>query len=284
MATFGGLWTQQKLEILQRYLDTYTTVLKNRRFRLIYVDAFAGEGFWKPDSEYNADAYEEFGALLLGSATIALEIKDRPFDKFLFVEKNGERSTSLNNLANQYEDQGREIDVFNEDANVVLPAFCESMGVNDRAVVFLDPFATEVSWDTVAAIAATNKIDCWILFPLSAIARMMPIQNKPSPQLATQLDRVFGGREHWQSFYREAPQQQFPMFAESSLLERTQGSDLIAARYRERLESVFYRVAPTPRTLKNSKEVPLFELFFGATNPRGAPIAVDIADHLLKNW
>ena len=42
--SFGGQWTLEKLGILKRYLDAYTTVLKNQSFRLIYVDAFAGEG------------------------------------------------------------------------------------------------------------------------------------------------------------------------------------------------------------------------------------------------
>ena len=30
--SFGGDWTGQKLQILKRYLDEYTTVLKNQRF------------------------------------------------------------------------------------------------------------------------------------------------------------------------------------------------------------------------------------------------------------
>ena len=42
---FGGRWTRQKLDILERYLDAYTTVLKYRHFSLVYIDAFAGTGF-----------------------------------------------------------------------------------------------------------------------------------------------------------------------------------------------------------------------------------------------
>ena len=282
MATFGGPWTQQKLEILRRYLDAYTTALKNTRFHLYYVDAFAGEGFWRPDSNYLGDDYGEFGDLLRGSARIALDIDDRSFDSFLFIEKDDSRSSSLQSLSDEADYHGKDIRVVNEDANIALPDFCQRMGDFDRAVVFLDPYATQVSWSTVAAIAGTGKIDCWILFPLSAIARMMPRQNEPSPQLASQLDRIFGAREFWIDFYQASPQ--LSMFEENTLLERTRGSDLIAARYRERLDLVFSRVAPTRRILTNSKASPLFELFFGAANPQGAAIAVRIADHLLKNW
>ncbi len=41
---FGGSWTRTKLNVLQQYLQAYTTALKNQPFRLWYVDAFAGTG------------------------------------------------------------------------------------------------------------------------------------------------------------------------------------------------------------------------------------------------
>ena len=41
---FGGAWTEEKLQILERYLDAYTTALKNKPFNLVYIDAFAGVG------------------------------------------------------------------------------------------------------------------------------------------------------------------------------------------------------------------------------------------------
>ncbi len=42
--SFGGPWTKEKLAILNKYLDAYTTALKNQPFHLIYIDAFAGTG------------------------------------------------------------------------------------------------------------------------------------------------------------------------------------------------------------------------------------------------
>ena len=41
---FGGPWTQRKLEVVGRYLDLYATALKNRPFKRLYIDAFAGTG------------------------------------------------------------------------------------------------------------------------------------------------------------------------------------------------------------------------------------------------
>ena len=272
---FGGDWTLQKLEILKNYLDAYTTALKDQPFQLIYVDAFAGEGVWRPPEDY-----EDFQTVVDGSARIALDVQDRPFDRLLFIEKDPERFASLRQLAVEFPD--RNIQVINNDANTAIPDFCRGMNVSDRAVVFLDPFATQVSWQTVEALALTKKIDCWILFPLSATARIMPRGDEPPPAWSARLDRVFGGREYWEDFYSPSPQ--LSLFGEEPVQERSGGSDLIAERYRRRLESVFERVAPSRRTLMNSKNSPMFELFFAASNPVGAPVAIRIADHILRRW
>lgn len=279
---FGGSWTDKKLEILGRYLDAYTTALKSQPFHLTYVDAFAGEVYYLADSVYKPEDYEDFNEFRVGSPRIALEVRDRPFDRLVFIEKDPSHCVSLESLAR--ENSNRRIEVRNEDANSALPTFCEGLGDYERAVVFLDPFATQVSWNTVERIAQTQKIDCWILFPLMAIARMMPTSREPPDSLAKQLDRVFGGREYWKELYSASPQQQLPGFSNEPSRERPQGSDQIALSYRARLESVFAKVAPTARTFRNSKNSPMFELFFAASNPRGARRAVPIADHILSHW
>jgi three-Cys-motif partner protein len=39
-----GPWAEQKLDALESYLKAYMNVMKNQRFRLVFVDAFAGAG------------------------------------------------------------------------------------------------------------------------------------------------------------------------------------------------------------------------------------------------
>lgn len=41
---FGGSWSDAKLAALASYLKSYTQALKNKPFKLAYVDAFAGAG------------------------------------------------------------------------------------------------------------------------------------------------------------------------------------------------------------------------------------------------
>ena len=139
---FGGPWTERKLQILQAYLDSYTTALKNQPFALTYVDGFAGAGSYR---ESGAD-YDEFDEFRQGSTRIALAIDDKPFDRFVFIEKEVGAAEALLTLASEF--QGRQIEVVQGDANIGVPQFCHNMSDFDRAVVFLDPYATEVSWDT----------------------------------------------------------------------------------------------------------------------------------------
>ena len=283
MVSFGGSWTHKKLEILRLYLDAYTTVLKNQKFRLIYVDAFAGEGVWSSsvESAYTPEDYGEFYQVHEGSPRIALGIQNIPFDTFVFIEKNPNRCNNLEKLRSDF--PNRDIAIKNGDANLEIETFCQGMGNYDRAVVFLDPFATQVSWNTVSNLAHTKKVDCWILFPLSAIARMMPVSAEPSEVMSEQLDRIFGERSYWHErvYHRQLQQN---MFDNEPVNVRTSGSVQIAACYRKRLVDTFERVAPTPRKFCNSKQSPLFELFFAASNPTGASKAVKIADHILNNW
>ena len=280
MTSFGGQWTEEKLEILRRYLDAYTTALKGQPFDLAYVDAFAGEGYWQPNTPYVEENYADFEEVRKGSATIALEIDDKPFDRFVFIEKDLDRCESLERLKEEF--PTRSIEINNADANDALSKFCDELKANERAVVFLDPFATSVSWTTVAKLADTKKIDCWILFPLGAIARLMPTNQEPPESWASNLDRVFGGRDYWQGLYQTKTV--LTLFGDEDILERPGGSGPIADSYRSRLEDAFERVAPTSRVFRNSRNSPMFEMFFAASNPHGAQIAVRIANHILENW
>lgn len=273
--SFGGPWTRQKLEILRRYLDAYTTALKDQPFTLIYVDAFAGRGTWSPGRGYMLDEYGDAVELQKGSPLIALAIEDKIFDRVVLIEKDPGNVESL------WAIEDDRIEVIYGDANEKLPEFCNSLQSLDRAVVFLDPYATQVNWDTIAVIAGTEKIDCWILFPRMAVSQMMPRSREPSEALALQLDRIFGGREYWESLYVQSKQLSF--LEEQLGRERGPGEE-IAARYQQRLQSIFRRVAPTKGTLRNSKESPIFDLLFAASNPKGAQIAVDIADYILRRW
>ena len=195
---FGGPWTKQKLAALKSYLDSYTTALKNQRFELWYIDGFAGTG-----EGQGRNNYSEATEYIKGSPLIAMEIQDRSFDKFLFIEKDEKAFNSLKESVTQHALYSRErVSFKNKDANEAIPEFCKRMQQNDRAVMFLDPFATSVDFETIRIVANTEKIDLWYLFPWMAVNRLLPKDSSEKDRFESTLNRVFGDQS-WNKVYEQ---------------------------------------------------------------------------------
>ena len=172
---FGGDWTRRKLDLIERYLDAYTTALKERPsklepFKLLYIDAFAGTG----QVEIATDD-EEGRAIIQGSARRAIAIRDKPFDRVVLIEADPDRCHQLETL--QTEHPGRDIRIMNEDANAALQRLTRNWR-RWRGVLFLDPFATGLDWATIEYVSNVRALDTWILFPVGAIRRMLPRRKK----------------------------------------------------------------------------------------------------------
>lgn len=272
---FGGPWTEEKLAILKEYLDAYTTALKNQPFRLIYIDAFAGTGEVELTSV--DEGKKEF---IEGSAKIAVDVDDKPFDEYIFVEKDQDRCIQLNSLKEAY--QNKNIQIENEDANDFLQNLQKGWR-SYRGVLFLDPFATEVEWATIEKIASFEALDTWILFPTSAIARMLPKKREPdniSPKWVNRLNRIYGD-ESWRDLYSISPQ--LNLFGDEEQ-QRPEGIDGLIEIYKSKLDPLFGdRFLNQSRTLKNSRNSALFEFLFCVGNPNGIVPARRIAEHILKD-
>ena len=168
---FGGGWTQEKLARVSSYLSAYTSALKKMPFTLIYIDAFAGTGYRNIKIEEKkglglADLTgEDAKAFHDGSAKIALLTNPR-FGEYYFIEQDSLKCMELEKLRAEFPEKAKDIHIVNDDANVALKHICASMmkRKNLRAVLFLDPFGMNVSWDTIEAIARTEAIACGISF------------------------------------------------------------------------------------------------------------------------
>lgn len=272
---FGGRWTEEKLAILKKYLDAYTTALKNKSFRLIYIDAFAGTGEVELTSV--DEGKKEF---IEGSAKIAMDVNKKLFDEYIFVEKNQDRCIQLNSLKEAY--QNKNIQIENEDANDFLQNLQKDWR-RYRGVLFLDPFATEVEWATIKKIASYEALDTWILFPTSAIARMLPKKREPdsiSTKWVNRLNRIYGDGS-WRDLYSINPQRS--LFGDEEQ-QRQEGIDGLIRIYKNKLNQLFGdRFLEKSRTLKNSKNSALFEFLFCVGNPKGIGPARRIAEHILKD-
>src|SRR5947209_10924551 len=97
--------------------------------------------------------------MLDGSARRALAIHPA-FHHFMFNEKDSARNAALKRLITEYPE--RNIQVLDGEANRVLKQIFESRtwvakaAGKARGIVFLDPYALQVEWETLEILARTR--------------------------------------------------------------------------------------------------------------------------------
>ena len=154
---FGGLWTEQKLEMVSKYLNFYLIALKNKRFKKVYIDVFAGTGSILSKDEEK---------LMAGSAKRALKIEEK-FDRYYFVEYDKDKVLELRNMVHsEFPALEDRVDIRQGDANVELLKILGEIDWDDtRGVLFIDPFATQFEWASLVEVSRTKSLDIWYLFP-----------------------------------------------------------------------------------------------------------------------
>jgi len=284
---FGGSWTEKKLEILKKYFKSYNTVLKKQPFNRVYVDGFAGTGY-RQQSKHQYDIQgifedleqDESQQFLKGSAKLALEAIPS-FHRYIFIESDQSKIDELEKLKNEHSEKAEQIEIIRGDANEFIQIYCNDENwANTRAVLFLDPFATEVEWKSLEAVAKTKCIDVWILFPLMAVNRLLAKDHKKVCYGC--LNRLFGTQDWFEHFYET--QTLDNIFGQSiDTIDKACDFTRIGNFYKNRLGTIFSGVAEQPKVFYNSRGSALFQLFFAAGNAKGAPIAIRIAEHLMRN-
>lgn len=299
--TFGGEWTTTKLEILGKYLTAYTTALqdkptRDRPFRKAYIDAFAGTGY-RTMSRSESDVADD-GAdanlalpdlaeaapqeLLDGSARIALKVEPH-FDRYIFIERRKKHVRELENLKTEFPDLASRIQVTRGDANTEIKSLCAKRGWKERrAVLFLDPYGMQVEWETIEAVAKTEAIDLWLLFPLGiGVNRLVQKRLEAIPDSWKRRLDILLGTSAWRDDFYGVDHTQISIFGDA---ERIVNVGAIGRYFNDRLKTIFAGVADHPAVLRNTVGNPLFLLCFAAANEKGAPIACKIANSLLKGF
>lgn len=121
-----GPWARQKLDALESYLVAYHKVMKKQKFKLIYIDAFAGAGWSRvraPDQDAGGSdlfpldsdqeaAQEEY---IAGSPLRALRTGPG-FNQYYFFDADERRVNQLLQLKEKHPCKKVHIEV--EDANI----------------------------------------------------------------------------------------------------------------------------------------------------------------------
>jgi three-Cys-motif partner protein len=282
-----GPWAKEKLDALARYLDFYTKVLKNQRWRTIYLDAYAGGGRAviraeeRPDPvgpdlfgekpPIDADARE----LIDGSPRVALGVAN-PFDRYILVDPDPDRAAELQKLKAEFADV-RTIDVLQTTAADGI-AWITAQSIarrTHRGIAFLDPFGARLDWASVQKLADTGLFEVVINFALSmAIQRMLPNSGEVPDGWAATLDSYFGNRAWFEEVYQP---RQGGLFAMSGYEKRSDYSERLLGLYRTRLRSAFGHVS-TPRLIRNTRGAPLYYLLWAGPHKKG----LEGADYILS--
>lgn len=258
-----GPWSEDKLELLRKYLEAYTTIMRGQewcRNGYHFVDAFAGTG--KPRAR---DEKRYVG----GSPRVALTI-EHPFHSYTFIEKTAWRVERLRELVDEFPD--RRICICQEDCNCVITEkitpYIRYERYN-RGIIFLDPFGMDVEWTTIEQVAETEALEILVNFPVMAINRTA-LLNDPSALTDAQIERMnrFWGSTNWRGdVYQEVPS----LFGPVEIKGHPTTGKRLGRLFKRRLETLFSHVTH-PLVMTNSKNAPLYCLIFAGHHEVGAKI------------
>lgn len=259
---FGGVWTEQKLDALEKYLGFFPVALGNKQFNLVYIDTFAGTG----SVTIETNGVER---TIPGSAAIALRLR-RPFDRYFFIERRRRHVGALQALTSSHPLRTR-CTITHGDARDELRRLLQSLNWADtRGVLFLDPYGLQCTWDMVQLIARTRALDVFFLVSVSGLTRQAA-RSASAIDIKKQeaLDRFLGTNEWRQALYK--PPAQEDMFISAPVHQREPGVDAILQFVEVRLKSEFAHVE-SPALLRGPKNAVLFALYFAVSNRSEAAI------------
>ena len=287
---FGGRWTEEKLDLVQKYLTAYSKIMNKRQYKFAYIDAFAGTGY-REVADLLFDCPQMFPEMrgketqrfLEGSTRRALQVKPI-FNKYIFIELSKGKAEQLAKLRDEYPHLKDRIEVVNDNCNSWLQDRCANYNWQQhRAVLFLDPYGMQVKWETMISIAKTKAVDVLILFPLGiAINRLLRRDSRINENIRGCINSLFGTAEWYEEFYQESYQR--GLFSQEKRKEKVVNLESISRYYVKRLKTIFPTegVADITKPLLNSKGNPLFHLCFATGNLFAARTAVKIATDIFK--
>jgi len=264
---FGSAHTKLKLDKLEKYLRAYTTALKNQKFKLLYFDAFAGAGDIQIGSEASLlETVDDYTPFIKGSAERALRLKES-FDRYVFVDRKAANIKALQALRSEHRDIADRIDIRRGDANTELLSFCKNTDWSrSRAVVFLDPYGNQVKWDTLVAIARTEAIDLWYLFPAGlGVYRQISKEGEVNQSAEASLDTILGTTDWCNSFVESRIESD--LFGSRAMLEKRATVESVTRFMAQRMKGIFKGGVLDEWYPLGSRKIHMYSLMFAWANP-----------------
>jgi three-Cys-motif partner protein len=188
-----GEWSRDKHYFLSRYIDAFTTSMKNKKWSgLHYIDIFAGAGIEK---------LKDSGELDWGSPMIAAQ-SHFPFTRLHLCERVSKKYNALKKRISNVKPESQ---ILHGDANEKIYDIVKEIPDGSLSLAFLDPYGLHLEFDTLR-ILSDKRADLIIFFPdhLDAL-RNWEHHYLDNPD--SNLDRCLGKGANWRSFLMKAAPQ-----------------------------------------------------------------------------
>jgi three-Cys-motif partner protein len=234
-----GGWTEEKHRHVSLYSTLFSSAMKGKWGRRVYVELYAGAGYSRIRGS---------SRLIIGSPLLALTLKD-PFDKYVFCEENPKKLDALKFRVKQIAPTA-DVDYVRGDCNsrtaeILSKIPAGSKGDTVLSLCFADPFDIGLKFNTVRTLSS-RFMDFLVLLAVYSDANRA--YKRYVMEDAVKVDE-FVGSDTWRGRWRTAERKgvPFPKF--------------LAEEFAASMETLGY--LPTPihkmkRIRSDEKNLPLY--------------------------
>lgn len=290
-SSWGGSWTEEKLDAFEKYVNAYLTIMNKYRdqyqWKLIYFDGFAGSGSRNEktlteDNQVLMNLMEEhqISAEELtpyqGAAERVLNIKQRGFDYYYFVDIDKKSNDALAAKLEPLR-YGKKLEFRPNNANDEVAKLADAMQHNNKlkSLVLLDPFGMQLDWTSIEKLKDTGT-DLWILIPTGVIVNRLLDRGCKLTHIE-KLTSFFGKDEAFLRDYFYNTRQDETLFGAVEVVEKVKKPiQKIAELYIQQMKTIFKHVTEQPLVLCNTRNTPIFHFACASNNPNAVKIAHEI--------
>ena len=235
----AGYWAQDKLSQLEYYANIFNNAMHRKWERRGYIDLFAGPGM----DRVKGSPQETFD----GSPIRMLKLRQQ-FTHYAFVDQDLEHIQAL---------RRRSASLISQDQVLFRPGDCNDPRVvaeirkfipeSALTLMFVDPFAFNIEFKTVAALTAKRRVDIIVNFQTVALRRATKVGTR-------KITDLFGDNGRWESIYESAPDR----------------PKALLAHYGSRLSTLGYQAdAAATVPIRDSRGIVQYYLFFASKDALG---------------
>lgn len=180
-----GDWAEKKYKLVALYDKLFSTGMKRKWDKRIYIDLFCGPGKVKLRGTRK---------IVYSSPLLALTVPD-PFDIYIFCDKDKNNINTLKSYVGNLKIE-KEIKYFDDDCNIIVQElinYIKNIKGSVLSFCFLDPYGLgDLQFDTIKKLSSL-KIDFLILLPTGYDANL----NKEIylNEKSYKLDTFLGNKE-----------------------------------------------------------------------------------------